>query len=73
MFQSSLLIDPTLVIEHRHSDGTWGRMEPEPEPHDSAEHDPERRWQFGRIFRCKTCDEQVRIRPAASGPLNESD
>jgi hypothetical protein len=46
-------------VEHRHGD-EWVRLEPSAE-HESAEADPERGWQFGRIFSCPTCDEQVRV------------
>ena len=48
-----------LRVEHRHGD-QWVRLEPSP-AHDSAESDAERGWQFGRLFRCTTCDEEVRI------------
>jgi hypothetical protein len=48
-----------LRVEHRHGD-EWVRLEPSPE-HDSAEGDVERGWQFGRLFRCRTCDEEVRV------------
>jgi hypothetical protein len=71
MFQLGQLAGRGLVIEHRHSDGTWGRMEPEPEHHDPAQHDPEEGWQYGRIFKCKTCDEEVRLAPAEPGSGNE--
>ena len=48
-----------LNVQHRHGDD-WVRLEPSPE-HDSAESDPERGWSFGRLFRCPTCDEEVRV------------
>jgi hypothetical protein len=48
-------------ISHRHSDGSWGRMEERPAHHDSAQHDPERRWGFGRIFACTSCEETVTL------------
>jgi hypothetical protein len=48
-----------LRVQHRHGD-EWVRLEPSP-AHDSAEADPERQWQFGRLFRCPTCDEEVRV------------
>ena len=51
----------TLRVRHRHSDGTWGSLEPVPSHHDPAAHDPERDWGSGSIFRCKTCDEEVHI------------
>ena len=29
--------------------------------HDPAAHDAERRWPFGRIFRCTSCSEEVAV------------
>ncbi|MFL5675589.1 MAG: hypothetical protein ACJ779_11320 [Chloroflexota bacterium] len=52
-----------LRIQHRHSDGTWGQLEPRSH-HDSADHDPERGWSSGAtIYVCKTCDEEVMVEP----------
>jgi hypothetical protein len=51
-----------MLIEHRHSDGSWGSLEPERSHHDVADHDPERDWAEGQVFRCKDCDEQFRVR-----------
>jgi hypothetical protein len=48
-----------LQLEHRHNDGSWSLLERE--PHDTAEHDPERSWLSGILFRCRSCDEQVRV------------
>jgi len=50
---------PMLRLEHRHGD-RWVRLEPSP-AHDAAESDPERAWEFGRIFRCPECSEEIRI------------
>ena len=50
-----------LRIQHRHSDGTWGQLEPRSH-HDAADHDPERDWASGAtIYVCKTCDEEVMV------------
>ena len=74
MFQLGQLAGRGLTVEHRHSDGTWSRME-EREHHDPAQHDPEQGWQYGRVFVCMACEEEIRI---ASEPesdpeaLNES-
>jgi hypothetical protein len=57
----SLIADDSFVVEHRHSDGSWGRMEGRPEHHDPAQHDPEQGWQYGHVFVCKSCEEEVRI------------
>ena len=50
-----------LRIQHRHTDGSWGEMEEQ--HHDAADHDPERTWARGKIFRCKSCEESVTINP----------
>jgi hypothetical protein len=59
-------------LEHRHADGSWSRLEPVREAHDPAETDPERSWTSAvRLFICRSCDEEVRIRtdePDAEAP-----
>ena len=47
-------------LEHAHGD-EWHEMHDVTPEHDSAEEDPERQWSHGRIFRCKTCDEEIRV------------
>ncbi len=50
-------------LEHRHSDGSWGSLEPRPAHHDAAEHDPEAGGRDGHdATPATTCDEQVRVR-----------
>jgi len=66
----SLLVDSSFVIEHRHSDGSWSALEPSPQRHDPAQHDPERGWEHGRVFKCAACEEEVRI-SAETPELNE--
>ena len=51
----------TLRLQHRHSDGTWGALEPGRSHHDAAEHDSERDWASGTIYLCKVCDEEVHV------------
>ncbi len=51
-------------LEHRHSDGSWSRLEPRPQHHDPTEHDPERRWADGQLYACPSCDEEVFVRDA---------
>ena len=51
-------------LEHRHNDGSYAPMQEQPLHHGAAEHDPERQWGRGRIFRCTTCDEAVTLLPA---------
>ncbi len=53
-----------LRVRHRHSDGSWGDLDPRPSPHDAADHDPERGWKTGAIFVCRSCDEEVQIASA---------
>jgi hypothetical protein len=48
------------MMEHRHSDGSWGRFERA--HHDAADHDPERDWAKGKIvYACTSCDELIRV------------
>jgi hypothetical protein len=48
------------MMEHRHSDGSWGRFERA--HHDAADHDPERDWAKGKIvYSCTSCDELIRV------------
>lgn len=49
-------------LEHRHSDGSWSRLERQPQHHDPVDHDPERAWADGELYACPTCDEQVIVR-----------
>ena len=56
-------------IEHRHEDGSWSPMIEERDHHDAAEHDPERLWGTGRLFRCTKCDEGVLIEPEEEKPV----
>jgi hypothetical protein len=60
MFQPQLF-DKVPLVEHLHADGTSSPMEIEPVPDDAAEHDPERTWAGGRIYRCTRCDERVKV------------
>ena len=58
----------TVRILHHHGDNDWVPMDQMPE-HDSAAHDPERAWLRGaRIFKCRTCDEQIAIADPATSP-----
>ena len=59
----NLRISQELRLEHRHSDGSWSAMEPN--PHESSDHDAERSWLRRRIFRCATCEEQVAVTEGA--------
>jgi hypothetical protein len=46
-----------LGLEHRHSDGAW-RLEARSH-HSPSDHDPERDWASGTIYKCTTCDEEI--------------
>jgi hypothetical protein len=49
----------TLSFQHRHGDGSLGRFERVASDHDVADHDPERDWGKGTLYRCTTCDEEI--------------
>jgi hypothetical protein len=53
-------------LEHRHSDGSWSPLQRS--HHDPADHDPERGWSKGHIYKCTTCDEEVRVVPSDDEP-----
>lgn len=48
-----------LRFQHRHDDGSLGTFEPEPSHHSPTDHDPERDWAKGTIYKCTTCDEEI--------------
>ena len=50
-------------LMHRHGSGFEEMIEER--AHDAADHDPERSWRGARIFRCKTCAEEVMFVPPA--------
>jgi hypothetical protein len=51
-------------IGHRHKDGAWGEMQPV--EHTNVDHDPERRWGLGKLFKCTSCEEWAFIQPVGS-------
>ena len=55
------IIQVTYRIQHSHGDGNWGEMVEDRQHHAPADHDPERSWGRGRLFRCTSCDESVTI------------
>jgi len=66
------IAEATLMIEHRHSDGSWGRFERA--HHDAADHDPERDWAKGKIvYSCTTCDELIRVEMPHDEPGSDKD
>ena len=59
-FQSQAFVN-SYLMQHSHGNGKWETMEEVTPQHDAASSDPERSWQGGRIFRCKSCNEEFRI------------
>jgi hypothetical protein len=51
-------------LRHRHDDGSMSDFEPVVSHHSPADHDPEREWADGTVYRCTTCDEEVLVSPA---------
>ena len=51
-------------LSHRHADGSWGDLVEQPLHHGAVEHDQERSWLKGRLFRCSKCEESVLVVPA---------
>jgi hypothetical protein len=48
-------------LEHNHGGDDWHEMHDVTPAHDSAETDPEREWARGRIYRCGTCNDEIRV------------
>ena len=63
----NLFATSDLRLEHRHDDGSWGRLEPRPAHHSPTEHDPESEWANHVILACTACDETVRVTSQESG------
>jgi hypothetical protein len=64
-------IETELLLRHRHTDGSWGEMVEDRSHHDPADHDPERRWGLGRIFRCSSCPEAMTVTPGGEGAAGD--
>ena len=50
-------------LQHQHDDGSWGTFEPTAPHHSPTDHDPEREWGKGTIYKCTSCDEQLLVSP----------
>jgi hypothetical protein len=50
-------------IQHDHGNGEWSDMV-EVTDTSHAREDPERGWLRGRIFKCTTCEDSIRIETA---------
>jgi hypothetical protein len=51
-------------LEHGHGKDGWHSME---EVHDPAQRDQEREWGRHRIYRCTTCEDEIRIEMPEAG------
>ena len=67
MFQSSAI--ELERLQHHHGGNEWHDMEAVSSGHDSAGADPERNWVRGRIFRCKSCEDEVLLLPPDPVPV----
>lgn len=59
MFQLSQL--DLARFEHSHGEGDWHEMLEVSPGHDSSESDPERSWAHGRLYRCSSCADEIRV------------
>jgi hypothetical protein len=59
-------------LEHNHGGGEWHEMREVSEVHDAAESDPERGWREGKIFRCTTCEDEIRVVMPDPSPIEGS-
>jgi hypothetical protein len=61
------LAEISITFQHRHDDGKWGTFEPKPAHHSPGDHDPEREWAAGTIYKCTSCDEEIVV--SHDGPV----
>jgi hypothetical protein len=55
----SRLAEAQMRVRHQHKDGAWAEMGREESHHGPADHDAERDWNRGFVYRCHTCPETV--------------
>jgi hypothetical protein len=67
VFQSSAI--ELERLQHHHGGNEWHDMEEVSSGHDSAASDPERGWSRGRIFRCKSCEDEVLVTSQDAVPV----
>ena len=48
-------------IQHHHGGNEWHDMYEVEDAHDPASIDPERSWQRAKIYRCSTCEDEIRV------------
>jgi len=58
-------------FQHSHGGDDWHDMHEVAPAHDSAESDSERSWARGRIFRCSTCEEEIRVMTSDQEPPSQ--
>jgi hypothetical protein len=58
-------------FQHLHGGGEYEDMVDVTEGHDPAGLDPERSWAKGRIFRCMSCAEEIRVLAPDQEPPSE--
>ena len=59
--EDAVLNPEAMTLWHRHGDD-WAEMTEEDTPHGPEAHDAERTWlSEGRVFRCSSCNEEVRV------------
>lgn len=69
MFQVSQL--ELARFQHSHGSDDWHDMVEVASSHDSAGSDPERSWARGRIFRCSTCTDEIRVMSSDQEPPSQ--
>ena len=59
-------------LEHNHGNNDWHEMNEVSGDHDAAGSDPERQWARGRIYRCSTCEDEIRVVMPDPSPIEGS-
>ena len=70
MFQSGAF-ELNNRLKHGHGNNEWHDMVEVTPAHDAAEGDPERSWAGGRVFRCSTCEAEIRIAGEDEAPPSQ--
>jgi hypothetical protein len=68
---ANIRIVQEIRLQHLHDDGT--RSDMRLVPPDAADHDQERSWLRGRIFRCTTCSDAVIVTNDEDPPAVEEE
>ena len=70
MFQTAQL--EIARLEHNHGGVAWHDMTDVTPLHGSSMTDPERDWPNARIFRCKACDNEIRLVLSDPSPVEQA-